>query len=56
MKLLLTTTNKIPNYKHHITNKSQIPIANEPNVWDFEFWSLLFICDLRFGICDFQPA
>jgi hypothetical protein len=31
---------EIPNYKHQITNKSQIPIPNVQKVWDFEFGSL----------------
>jgi len=47
------TDNKIPNSKHQITNKSQIPIFNDPN-WNFEFWSLGFICDLIFVICYFN--
>jgi hypothetical protein len=40
---------KITNYKHQITNKSQIPIFNDQNlpeqdiVWIFEFWSLEFV-------------
>jgi hypothetical protein len=37
---------EIPNFKHQITNKSQIPIFNDQNirqVWNFEFWSLLFV-------------
>jgi len=33
--------NEIPNSKHQIINKSQIPIFNVQNtkqVWNFEFW------------------
>jgi len=47
---------KISNSKHQITNKSQIPIFNDQNkkqVWNFEFWSLLFVCYLRFVIWNF---
>jgi hypothetical protein len=36
-------TYEIPNFKHQITNKSQIPIFNDQNtkqVWNFEFRSL----------------
>jgi hypothetical protein len=36
-------SNEIPNSKHQITNKSQIPIFNDQNkkqVWNLEFWSL----------------
>jgi hypothetical protein len=39
-------TYEIPNSKHQITNKSQIPIFNDQNtkqVWNFEFWSLWFV-------------
>jgi|GEM_PF-5180021 len=38
--------NEIPNSKHQMTNKSQIPIFNDQNtkqVSNFEFWSLLFV-------------
>jgi hypothetical protein len=32
---------KITNYKHQITNKSQIPMPNDQNIgWNFEFRSL----------------
>jgi hypothetical protein len=40
---------EITNPKHQITNKSQIPNSNDPNlsgranVWIFEFWSLGFV-------------
>jgi len=40
---------KNTNYKHQITNKSQISIFNDQNlpgqdiVWIFEFWSLEFV-------------
>ena len=43
---------KITNYKNQIPNKSQISIFNNPNflkqdiVWDFEFGSLVIICNL----------
>jgi hypothetical protein len=47
---------KIPNSKHQITNKSQIPILNDQNVWSagggsvigicLIFWDLFDICDL----------
>jgi hypothetical protein len=39
-------TYEIPSSKHQISNKSQIPILNDQNtkqVWNFEFWSLLFV-------------
>jgi hypothetical protein len=41
---------KIPNYKHQITNKSQIPILNVQNVLNFGHWDLFDIWDLGFGI------
>jgi hypothetical protein len=52
---LSASIHKIPNSKHQIPNKSQIPIINDPNVWDFEFWfrlrrNLFEIWDLLFGI------
>ena len=44
-------TYQIPNFKHQIPNKYQVPISNDQNkVWNFEFWSLLFVCYLRFVI------
>jgi len=55
---------KIPIFKHQITNKSQIPIFNDQNIWDLGHCDLPFdlaqgggelvepfaICDLLFGI------
>ena len=43
---------KIPNSKHQITNKSQIPIFNDQmfEIWNFGHCYLFDICDLEFGI------
>jgi hypothetical protein len=45
---------KIPNYKHQITNKSQIQIFNDQNymfeISNFGHCDLFDICDLLFGI------
>jgi len=45
---------KIPNYKHQITNKSQIPIINDQNfmfeISNFGHCDLFDICDLLFEI------
>ena len=63
---LVSAQSEVPNLKHQITNKSQIPISNGPNifgilflkenskVWNFEFRSLLFVCYLGFVICNFH--
>jgi hypothetical protein len=43
---------KISNFKHQITNKSQIPIINDQNkkqVWNFEFWCILETDELSKG-------
>jgi len=32
---------KIPNYKHQITNKSQITNPNDPNCFDFSIIDIL---------------
>jgi len=53
-----TTNSKHPAKKtagKQITNKSQIPNSKPVQsdcffVWDFEFWSLLFVCFLGFVI------
>jgi hypothetical protein len=57
---------QIPSTKLQITNKSQIPIFNDLNifgvlfseddvkVWNFEFLSLGFVCHLGFVICNFH--
>ena len=40
---------KISNFKHQITNKSQIPILNDQNrfgIWNFGDCDLFDICDL----------
>jgi hypothetical protein len=54
--IILTHANhKIPNFKHQITNKSQIPISNDQNrfgISNFGHYDLFDICDLRFGISD----
>ena len=44
---------EIPNYKHQITNKSQIPILNDQNrfgILNFGHCDLFEICDLLFGV------
>jgi hypothetical protein len=44
---------EIPNSKHQITNKSQIPISNDQNrfgILNFGHCYLFDICDLGFGI------
>jgi len=46
---------KTTNFKHQITNKSQNPNSKPVQsdcffVWDFEFWSLLFVWFLGFVI------
>jgi len=41
---------KIPIFKYQITNKSQIPIFNDQNIWDLGHCDLFVICDLLFGI------
>jgi len=46
-------TFEIPNYKHQITNKSQIPIINHQNMFGISnlgHCDLFDICDLLFGI------
>jgi len=60
MALPWSFVSKITNSKHQITNKFQIPnrfnaqrrrlrrVSDCFFVWDFEFWSLLFICFLEF--------
>jgi hypothetical protein len=48
---------EIPNSKHQITNKSQIPISNDQNMFGIlNFGSAfggLFVCYLRFVIWNF---
>jgi hypothetical protein len=48
-----TGVHEIPNSKHQITNKSQIPIPNDRNrfrILNFGHCYLFDICDLLFGI------
>ena len=47
---------KIPNYKHQNTNKSQIPIFNDPNIWNFGHCFLFDICYLVLVISYFHYA
>jgi hypothetical protein len=60
MALPWSFVSKITNTKHQITNKSKIPIFNDPNlpeqdiVWIFVFWSLEFVWYLWFDICNFN--
>jgi hypothetical protein len=46
----------IPNSKHQITNKSQIPISNDQNKFGppEADWSFGFVCYLAFVICNFH--
>ncbi len=50
--MLQAPTNKIPNYKHQITNKSQISIFNDQTfgILNFGPCDLFVIWDLLFGI------
>jgi hypothetical protein len=48
-QMLQLSSYKIPNSKHQITNKTQIPIFNVQNVLNFEFWSLGFALRLGSG-------
>jgi len=43
--MILAPISKIPNYKHQITNKSQIPILNDQNfvILNFGHWDLFVI-------------
>ena len=64
---IINFNQQITNTKHQITNKFQIPISNNRNsvkghvgptkqVWNLEFWSLLFVCYLGFGIWCFHSV
>jgi len=62
MALPWSFVSKITNYKHQISNKSQITIFNDQNfsgrdiVWIFEFRSLEIVCNLQFDIWDFNKS
>jgi hypothetical protein len=46
---------KNPNFKHQVTNKSQIPIINDQTMFGISnlgYCYLFDICDLGFGISD----
>jgi hypothetical protein len=51
---------QIPNFKHQIPNKSQIPIPNDRNkIWgflNFGNWKLFVIWDLYIGIFTLRAA
>jgi len=65
---VLCLKSQIPSTKLQINppqaGKSQIPKSQIPNrfkavvffVWDFEFWSLLFVCFLGFVIWNFNKS